>query len=89
MILEYKWIFQIYIFIKLRTSEKRATERRQQYKIVREHVKKEEVGRVHAYGWSVPISVTEKNEFIPVPVFCRPLMDIEPSLKVSVSFYRF
>uniref|UniRef100_A0A915B9R8 JNK-interacting protein n=1 Tax=Parascaris univalens TaxID=6257 RepID=A0A915B9R8_PARUN len=65
-------------------SERRAAERRQQYKIVREHMMKEDDGRLHAYGWSLPATVDDPNDStsIPVPVFCRPLMDMEPSLKI-------
>ncbi|VDM45198.1 unnamed protein product [Toxocara canis] len=65
-------------------SERRAAERRQQYKIVREHMMKEDDGRLHAYGWSLPAAVDDPNDStsIPVPVFCRPLMDMEPSLKI-------
>ncbi|VDK53926.1 unnamed protein product [Anisakis simplex] len=65
-------------------SERRAAERRQQYKIVREHMMKEDDGRLHAYGWSLPATMDESsdNTSIPVPVFCRPLIDMEPSLKV-------
>ncbi|CAB3402128.1 unnamed protein product [Caenorhabditis bovis] len=61
-------------------SERRAAERREQYKLVREHVKKED-GRIEAYGWSLP-NVDSDVASVPVPVCCRPLLDTEPSLKV-------
>ncbi|MCP9259208.1 C-Jun-amino-terminal kinase-interacting protein 4 [Dirofilaria immitis] len=63
---------------------KRAAERRQQYKIVKEHMNREESDRFHAYGWSVPAIFGERNEnaVVPVPVFCRPLIDLDSSLKV-------
>ncbi|ULU01961.1 hypothetical protein L3Y34_001917 [Caenorhabditis briggsae] len=61
-------------------SERRAAERREQYKLVREHVKKED-GRIEAYGWSFP-NVDADVSSVPIPVCCRPLLDNEPSLKV-------
>ncbi|CAI5445728.1 unnamed protein product [Caenorhabditis angaria] len=64
-------------------SERRAAERREQYKLVREHVKKED-GRVEAYGWSLP-NLDNENNSVPIPVCCRPLLDNEPSLKVWCS----
>ncbi|KAM3716007.1 JNK-interacting protein [Dirofilaria immitis] len=69
------------------SSEKRAAERRQQYKIVKEHMNREESDRFHAYGWSVPAIFGERNEnaVVPVPVFCRPLIDLDSSLKIWCS----
>lgn len=66
------------------SSERRAAERRQQYKIVKEHMNREESDRFHAYGWSIPAIFGERNEnaVVPLPVFCRPLIDLDPSLKV-------
>lgn len=63
-----------------RISERRAAERREQYKLVREHVKKED-GRIEAYGWSLP-NVEAEVSSVPIPVCCRPLLDNEPSLKI-------
>lgn len=37
-------------------QQRRATERREQYKQVRAHVKKDD-GRMQAYGWSLPAKV--------------------------------
>ncbi|CAG9532669.1 unnamed protein product [Cercopithifilaria johnstoni] len=69
------------------SSERRAAERRQQYKIVKEHMNREGSDRFHAYGWSVPAIFGERNEnvVVPVPVFCRPLIDLDPSLKIWCS----
>ncbi|EJD75081.1 JNK-interacting protein, variant [Loa loa] len=69
------------------SSERRAAERRQQYKIVKEHMNREESDRFHAYGWSVPAVFGESNDsaVVPVPVFCRPLIDLDSSLKIWCS----
>ena len=81
-----------------RSSEKvnarKALERKEQYKQVRAHVKKDD-GRLQAYGWSLPPkSPSHKSEEsdtskmpasnvpVPVPVYCRPLMEKEPGMKV-------
>ncbi|XP_037086656.1 LOW QUALITY PROTEIN: JNK-interacting protein 3-like [Pollicipes pollicipes] len=78
-------------------QQRRATERREQYKQVRAHVKKDD-GRMQAYGWSLPAkvpgalpsaSVSGKSEShksshvpVPVPVYCRPLMEKEQGMKI-------
>jgi len=99
-------------------SQRRANERKEQYKQVRAHVKKED-GRVQAYGWSLPavtsptpavksatsetaaaptststssggnpddesraMAVNSGNMPVPVPVYCRPLMEKEPGMKI-------
>ena len=81
------------------TSEKvkkeREKERREQYKQVRAHVKKDD-GRMQAYGWSLPakfIPQASKESQggksgvpVPVPVYCRPLLDKETGLKVKQLF---
>lgn len=77
------------------TSEKakkeREKERKEQYKQVRAHVKKDD-GRMQAYGWSlpakfqpqVPTATPAKSSVpVPVPVYCRPLLDIEQGIKVG------
>lgn len=70
-----------------RSSEKlvarRASERREQYRQVRAHVKKED-GRLQAYGWSLPgkPSAPVRQPPVPVPVYCRPLQETEPGMKV-------
>ena len=75
------------------TSEKvkkeREKERREQYKQVRAHVKKDD-GRLQAYGWSLPAKFTplprepssRSHVSVPVPVYCRPLYDDELGIKV-------
>uniref|UniRef100_A0A915E2I6 RH2 domain-containing protein n=1 Tax=Ditylenchus dipsaci TaxID=166011 RepID=A0A915E2I6_9BILA len=65
-------------------QEKRMSERRQQYKAVSQHMKKEDESRTQAYGWSIPSTVdtASVSASIPVPVCCRPLLDRQPSLKI-------
>ncbi|XP_059079883.1 JNK-interacting protein 3-like isoform X4 [Tigriopus californicus] len=81
---------------------RRSDERKEQYKQVRAHVKKDD-GRMQAYGWSLPAkpnttsasgSSSSKDEVqiqsrvsssgipVPVPVYCRPLMEKEPGMKI-------
>merc|ERR1719500_1278899 len=64
---------------------------------VRAHVKKDD-GRQRAYGWSLPPrspvggsksptevdhpAVSSQNVPVPVPVYCRPLMEKEPGMKI-------
>ena len=75
-------------------TARKALERKEQYKQVRAHVKKDD-GRLQAYGWSLPPkSPSHKSEGsdssrmaasnvpVPVPVYCRPLMEKEPGMKV-------
>ena len=76
------------------TSEKakkeREKERKEQYKQVRAHVKKDD-GRMQAYGWSLPAkfqpqlpAASPRNSVpVPVPVYCRPLLETDIALKVS------
>lgn len=73
-----------------RSSEKlvarRANERREQYRQVRAHVRKED-GRLHAYGWSLPGKPSAPvRQPVPVPVYCRPLQESEPGMKVYLFF---
>ena len=57
---------------------------------------KKEDGRLQAYGWSLPAKPTGAGKPdsdvgkaaaaqvpVPVPVYCRPLMEKEPGMKVS------
>ncbi|XP_029166665.1 JNK-interacting protein 3 isoform X2 [Nylanderia fulva] len=62
---------------------RRANERREQYRQVRAHVKKED-GRLQAYGWSLPgkPSAPVRQPPVPVPVYCRPLQETEPGMKI-------
>lgn len=79
-------------------QQRRATERREQYRQVRAHVKKDD-GRMQAYGWSLPAKTGQKaiegpqtqpkssastHVPVPVPVYCRPLMEKEPGMKVCL-----
>lgn len=73
-----------------KTRKEREKERREQYKQVRAHVKKDD-GRMQAYGWSLPAKFTpqlpreqssKSHVPVPVPVYCRPLLEKEPGLKV-------
>uniref|UniRef100_A0A7E4W6I5 JNK-interacting protein n=1 Tax=Panagrellus redivivus TaxID=6233 RepID=A0A7E4W6I5_PANRE len=65
-------------------QEKRMAERRQQYRAVSQHMKKEDDTRTQAYGWSIPVTVdtASSSANIPVPICCRPLLDRQPSLKI-------
>ncbi|KAK4877657.1 hypothetical protein RN001_010163 [Aquatica leii] len=73
-----------------RLVARRAVERREQYRQVRAHVRKED-GRLQAYGWSLPgkISGSCKSTHssnsgvpVPVPVYCRPLAETSPGMKI-------
>ncbi|XP_026675692.1 C-Jun-amino-terminal kinase-interacting protein 3-like [Diaphorina citri] len=85
-------------FWRVRCSEKvatrRANERREQYRQVRAHVRKDD-GRLQAYGWSLPAKLTSTPPVhplpppsssaqvpVPVPVYCRPLTEKEPGMKI-------
>ncbi|KAK8748144.1 hypothetical protein OTU49_016332 [Cherax quadricarinatus] len=83
-------------FSSEKLQQRRATERREQYKQVRAHVKKDD-GRMQAYGWSLPAKTGQKaiegpqaqpkstsstHVPVPVPVYCRPLMEKEPGMKI-------
>lgn len=76
----------------MNVKKDRERERKEQYKQVRAHVKKDD-GRMQAYGWSLPAKFqplisrenANKNHVpVPVPVYCRPLLDKESGLKVSL-----
>lgn len=71
-------------------SDRMNQRRREQYRQVRAHVQKED-GRLHAYGWSLPGTKTNttgtprtdrKMPKVPVPVYCRPLAEASPHMKV-------
>ena len=93
-------LFLINSFIFRSTDKlnaRKALERKEQYKQVRAHVRKDD-GRLQAYGWSLPpksqapgtksetdgdtMSKMSSNVPVPVPVYCRPLMEKEPGMKV-------
>ncbi|XP_078602120.1 C-Jun-amino-terminal kinase-interacting protein 4-like isoform X6 [Branchiostoma floridae x Branchiostoma japonicum] len=70
--------------------ERKRREKQEQYKRVRAHVRKDD-GRMQAYGWSLPAkfkgpSLTEASRncvvSVPVPVYCRPLLEKEPGMKI-------
>ncbi|KAL1518265.1 hypothetical protein ABEB36_001911 [Hypothenemus hampei] len=70
---------------------RKAIERREQYRQVRAHVRKDD-GRLHAYGWSLPGKVSSQSSSgkppgnsgvpVPVPVYCRPLAETTPTMKI-------
>lgn len=77
--------------ISEKTKKEKERERWEQYKQVRVHVKKDD-GRMQAYGWSLPAKFqptiprelpNKSHVPVPVPVYCRPLLEKEPGLKVS------
>lgn len=64
--------------------------RKDQYRQVRAHVQKDD-GRLQAYGWSLPstkpfvnnsMSKVNNSVPVPVPVYCRPLAEASPHMKV-------
>ena len=60
-------------------------ERREQYRAVKAHVRRES-GRIQAYGWSLPTKVRSNScggVPVPVPIYCRPLLEKQPGMKVS------
>ena len=78
-----------------KARRERERERREQYKQVRAHVKKDD-GRMQAYGWSLPAKVQtgagkdgssggKSSAPIPVPVYCRPLNDQDADMKVGAA----
>nr|CAD7398717.1 unnamed protein product [Timema cristinae] len=80
-----------------KTLQRRATERREQYRHVQAHVRKDD-GRLQAYGWSLPagkvatpqsssnaparMSTSTSSVPVPVPIYCRPLAEKERSTKI-------
>ncbi|CAH1394746.1 unnamed protein product [Nezara viridula] len=70
-------------------TARRASERREQLRAVQAHVRKDD-GRLHAYGWSLPAKgaaappkVSGSPQVpVPVPVYCRPLMEKEDGMKI-------
>nr|CAD7572232.1 unnamed protein product [Timema californicum] len=79
-----------------KTLQRRATERREQYRHVQAHVRKDD-GRLQAYGWSLPagkvaapqsssnaparMSASTSSVPVPVPIYCRPLAEKERTTK--------
>ncbi|XP_060946205.1 C-Jun-amino-terminal kinase-interacting protein 3 [Limanda limanda] len=68
----------------------RREQRREQYRQVREHMRRDD-GIMQACGWSVPsrfkqTTTNEKDDNrmknVPVPVYCRPLVEKDPNRKL-------
>ncbi|XP_068606542.1 C-Jun-amino-terminal kinase-interacting protein 3 [Brachionichthys hirsutus] len=67
----------------------RREQRREQYRQVREHMRRDD-GIMQACGWSVPSrfkqTTNEKEDTrmknVPVPVYCRPLVEKDPNRKL-------
>ncbi|XP_035988091.1 C-Jun-amino-terminal kinase-interacting protein 3 isoform X13 [Fundulus heteroclitus] len=66
----------------------RREQRREQYRQVREHMRRDD-GIMQACGWSVPSRLKQTNEKednrmknVPVPVYCRPLVEKDPNRKL-------
>ncbi|XP_056011887.1 C-Jun-amino-terminal kinase-interacting protein 3-like isoform X6 [Ostrea edulis] len=72
-----------------KAKKERDKERQEQYKQVRAHVKKDD-GRLQAYGWSLPAKFqpsvrdtpTKREVPVPVPVYCRPILEKETGVKI-------
>ena len=93
------FIFLIVVCVRStdKLNDRKALERKEQYNQISAHVKKDD-GRLQAYGWSLPPKspqgankndpdlgkVAASNVPVPVPVYCRPLMEKEPGMKVRV-----
>ncbi|XP_021076796.1 C-Jun-amino-terminal kinase-interacting protein 3 isoform X16 [Mus pahari] len=73
------------------TSSARREQKREQYRQVREHVRNDD-GRLQACGWSLPAKYKQlspnggqedtRMKNVPVPVYCRPLVEKDPSTKL-------
>ncbi|XP_023044932.1 C-Jun-amino-terminal kinase-interacting protein 3 isoform X3 [Piliocolobus tephrosceles] len=73
------------------TSSARREQKREQYRQVREHVRNDD-GRLQACGWSLPAKYKQlspnggqedtRMKNVPVPVYCRPLVEKDPSMKL-------
>ncbi|XP_055708503.1 JNK-interacting protein 3 isoform X3 [Phlebotomus papatasi] len=79
------------------SNERAQMRKNEQYRQVRAHVQKED-GRLHAYGWSLPgskaspgksmkqpaitNSCTNSNFKVPVPIYCQPIAEANPHMKV-------
>uniref|UniRef100_A0A3Q3GH73 Mitogen-activated protein kinase 8 interacting protein 3 n=1 Tax=Labrus bergylta TaxID=56723 RepID=A0A3Q3GH73_9LABR len=63
----------------------RREQRREQYRQVREHMRRDD-GIMQACGWSVPSRFKQKEDNrmknVPVPVYCRPLVEKDPNRKL-------
>uniref|UniRef100_A0A3Q1HID0 C-Jun-amino-terminal kinase-interacting protein 3 n=1 Tax=Anabas testudineus TaxID=64144 RepID=A0A3Q1HID0_ANATE len=67
----------------------RREQRREQYRQVREHMRRDD-GIMQACGWSVPSRIKQatnekednRMKNVPVPVYCRPLVEKDPNRKL-------
>uniref|UniRef100_A0A3P8WBM3 C-Jun-amino-terminal kinase-interacting protein 3 n=1 Tax=Cynoglossus semilaevis TaxID=244447 RepID=A0A3P8WBM3_CYNSE len=63
----------------------RREQRREQYRQVREHMRRDD-GIMQACGWSVPSKFKQTggqmDNNVPVPVYCRPLVEKDPNRKL-------
>ncbi|XP_071976375.1 C-Jun-amino-terminal kinase-interacting protein 3 isoform X8 [Engystomops pustulosus] len=76
------------------TSTARREQKREQYRQVREHVRNDD-GRLQACGWSLPAKYKQlspnggqednRMKNVPVPVYCRPLVEKDPTMKLWCS----
>ncbi|XP_072273803.1 C-Jun-amino-terminal kinase-interacting protein 3 isoform X15 [Pyxicephalus adspersus] len=72
-------------------STARREQKREQYRQVREHVRNDD-GRLQACGWSLPAKYKQlspnggqednRMKNVPVPVYCRPLVEKDPTMKL-------
>ncbi|XP_040212575.1 C-Jun-amino-terminal kinase-interacting protein 3 isoform X4 [Rana temporaria] len=72
-------------------SSARREQKREQYRQVREHVRNDD-GRLQACGWSLPAKYKQlspnggqednRMKNVPVPVYCRPLVEKDPTMKL-------
>ncbi|MEE6497370.1 hypothetical protein FKM82_002728 [Ascaphus truei] len=75
-------------------STARREQKREQYRQVREHVRNDD-GRLQACGWSLPAKYKQlspnggqednRMKNVPVPVYCRPLVEKDPTMKLWCS----
>ncbi|KAG7266675.1 hypothetical protein CRUP_038063 [Coryphaenoides rupestris] len=70
----------------------RREQRREQYRQVREHMRRDD-GIMQACGWSVPSRLKQptnekednRMKNVPVPVYCRPLVEKDPNRKETLA----
>lgn len=89
----YYFIESLFFFISSseKVLQRRAVERKEQYRQVRAHVRKDG-DRLQAYGWSLPGKINPNamgdssnrpHIPVPVPIYCQPLAVSDPFMKVS------
>ena len=94
IIIDFLFMIFIHYFVRRYTEKaRRAVEKKEQFRQVKALVPKDD-GRLRAYGWSLPIKNAEQPHIlppaadasqvpVPVIVFCRPLLENEPGMKVQ------